>query len=106
MEKEEIMKGISAMIDYTVETTGLSYDYISALIVNALNLACSYAPAMAERVVEKAKDESVETIPWVEEEQDHEALEHRAGREAHAGGGPVRRAVAPSDRADRLHVWF
>ena len=68
MEKEEIMKGISAMIDHTVETTGLSYDYISALIVNALNLACSYAPAMAERVVEKAKGESVETIPWEDPE--------------------------------------
>ena len=69
MEKEEIMKGISAMIDYTVETTGLSYEHISALIVNALNLACSYAPAMAERVVERAKDESVETIPWEEPEE-------------------------------------
>lgn len=104
MEKEDIMRGISAMIDHTVETTGLSYDHISALIVNALNLACSYAPAIVDRAV--AEKESVETIPWVEEEQDHEALEHRAGRKAHAGGGPVRRAVAPSDRADRLHVRF
>lgn len=69
MEKEEIMKGISAMIDHTVETTGLSYDHISALIVNALNLACSYAPAIVDRVVEGAKEESVETIPWEDPEE-------------------------------------
>lgn len=67
MDKEEIMKGISAMIDHTVETTGLSYDHISALIVNALNLACSYAPAMAERVVEQAEKESIGTVPKIEE---------------------------------------
>ncbi len=62
------MKGISAMIDHTVETTGLSYDYISALIVNALNLACSYAPAVAGRLVEEAEKGSVETIPWEDPE--------------------------------------
>ena len=68
MDKEEIMKGISAMIDHTAETTGLSYDYISALIVNALNLACSYAPAAASRLVEEAEKGSVEIIPWEDPE--------------------------------------